>query len=58
MFYSFPETIVVSYLGGTFGNSLAMLVDTSRTRKVKQPNRDTCHIKDWPIEDLAREFLL
>lgn len=52
MYYSLTETIVVSYLGGTFGNSLAMLVDTSRTGKVKQPYRDTFHVNDWPIESI------
>lgn len=52
MFYSFPETIVLSYLGGTFGNSLATLIDTSRTGKVKYPTRDTSHVNNWPIESL------
>jgi len=52
MFYSFPGTIVLSYLGGTFGNALATLIDTSRTGKIKQPNGRTFHVNNWPIESI------
>ena len=52
MFYSFSGTIVVSYLGGTFGNSLDTLINASLTGKIKQPRGDTFHVNDWPIEPI------
>lgn len=53
MFYSFPGSIVVSYLGGTFGNSLATLIDSSQTGHIKLPNKNTFHGGiNWPIESI------
>jgi hypothetical protein len=52
MFYSFPGSIVLSYLGGTFGNSLATLIDSSRTGRIRLPHKNTFHGIRWPIESV------
>jgi hypothetical protein len=52
MFYSFPGSIVLSYLGGTFGNSLAALITSSRTGHIKLPNKNTFHVNEWPLEPI------
>jgi hypothetical protein len=51
MFYSFPGSIVLSYLGGTFGNSLATLIASSQTGSIRIPNKNTFHTV-WPIESI------
>lgn len=52
MFYSFPGSIVLSYLGGTFGNALASVIESSRTGRIRLPNKNTFHIVNWPIESI------
>jgi len=52
MFYSFPGSIVLSYLGGTFGNALASAIESSRTGRVKLPKNNTFHVVNWPLESI------
>lgn len=52
MFYSFPGSIVLSYLGGTFGNSLASVIESSRTGRIKMPKNNTFHVINWPLKNI------
>jgi hypothetical protein len=52
MFYSFPGSIVLSYLGGTFGNALASVIESSSTGRIRLPNKNTFHTVIWPIESI------
>jgi hypothetical protein len=52
MIYSLPGTVVISYLGGTFGNALAALVIGSQAGRIRLPNKNTFHTVNWPIESI------
>jgi predicted GIY-YIG superfamily endonuclease len=48
MIYSIPKSIVVSYLGGCFGNSLVAMILASKTKKKFKPYENTFHVVSWP----------
>jgi hypothetical protein len=50
MIYNIPESIVISYLGGCFGNSLAVMLLSSKTKKIFKPSENTFHVVSWPID--------
>tara|TARA_R110000822_G_scaffold308530_1_gene436599 strand:+ start:157 stop:834 length:678 start_codon:yes stop_codon:yes gene_type:complete len=52
MIYNIPGSIVISYLGGTFGNALASLINSSRSRVIKYPTGNTFHVVNWPIDPI------
>lgn len=52
MVYNYPGTIVLSYLGGTFGNALASTIISTRTKQIQQPNGNTYHVNKWPIDPI------
>jgi hypothetical protein len=52
MIYSFPDSIVLSFLGGTFGNALGTLIESSLTGKVKKPVNNTFHVNNWPFASI------
>jgi len=49
MIYDFPGSIVISFLGGHFGNALASLIKSSLTDEVLYPVRNTFHVLSWPV---------
>lgn len=49
MVYDLPGSIVISYLGGHFGNALASLIKCSITDKILYPVGNTFHTLSWPI---------
>ena len=52
MIYSIPGSIVLSYLGGTFGNALASLINSSQSGVIKYPAGNTFHVSHWPIDPI------
>lgn len=50
MQYNFPGSIVISYLGGTFGNALASMITASQTGIVQLPVHNIFHVANWPYE--------
>ena len=42
-----PTLTIISYLGGSFGNTLAMIVESSDTGKIKTPKGLTYHVNQW-----------
>lgn len=52
MIYSLPGSTVISYMGGTFGNSLAALVYSSRTGHIIYPKHNSFHVMPWVIDPI------
>lgn len=47
----FSNHVIISYLGGTFGNSLASVIHASMyNQTVKPPKKNHYHSTKWPIE--------
>ena len=52
MIYNIPGSIVISYLGGTFGNALAALINSAQSGVIKYPIGNTFHVINWPINSI------
>lgn len=52
MIYNIPGSIVISYLGGTFGNALAALISSAQSGVIKYPIGNTFHVINWPINSI------
>jgi hypothetical protein len=50
MIYNYPDNILISYLGGTFGNALSGLILSAISNNIYHPNNNNFHVIDWPIE--------
>lgn len=50
MQYRLPGSIIISFVGGTFGNALAHLIMSSQTNELYHPIDKTFHQTDWPFD--------